>query len=366
MAVAGYFERRGLSTRPEQVILAPGSKVLLAAIIAVAGGDVLVPQPCWLTYAAQARLFRQRCHRVPAPAGYGGVPEPDALRRAISRARRNGANPRLLVMTLPDNPTGTLAPPDIVFEVCEVAEREGITIVSDEIYRDLVFDPKRTPVRSAAEMLPARTVVTTGLSKSLGLGGWRIGAARFPDGHLGRELRDGVLAIGSVLWSCMVGPMQEVARYAFTEPPEVTDHVRRCRKVHGALARRVREIMVAAGASCSAPAGGFYVYPDFEDMRAELASSGILDSGTLQQHLLRDYGIAVMGGHHFGEEPERLRLRAATSMLCGETDAQRQQTLSAADPLEVPHVQAVLSTLAEAIGRLTMTTERELADASVT
>ena len=77
-----------------------------------------------------------------------------------------------------------------------VAAACGLAIISDEIYRDLVHDPA-TAVLSPAEAAPERTVITTGASKNLALGGWRIGVARMPPGPLGRRLRRALLGASS-------------------------------------------------------------------------------------------------------------------------------------------------------------------------
>jgi len=180
-AVAGYFARRRLETDASQIVVAPGSKPLLLAIVAAVPGDVLLPRPSWVTYAPQAALLDRKVRLVDIPEECGGVPEPARLVEAIAGFRAAGGAPRLLVVTLPDNPTGTTAPPQLVRALCEIAEREDLVIVSDEIYRDILFDAA-TGVLSPAEVLPERTIITTGLSKSLALGGWRIGAARFPAG----------------------------------------------------------------------------------------------------------------------------------------------------------------------------------------
>jgi aspartate aminotransferase len=350
-AAASYFERRRMPTDPDQLIVAPGSKALLMAVIAAVPGDVLLPRPCWVTYPSQARFLRRRYHTIPVPAGYGGVPDPVSLRRAIGWARAEGGNPGLLVLTVPDNPTGTLAPPEAVRAVCAVAEQEHLVIVSDEIYRDLVFDPT-TPMLSPAEVAPDRTVVTTGLSKSLALGGWRIGVARFPDSERGHEVRHRVLAIASEVWSTLAGPMQQVAEYAFSEPPELRAHVVRSAELHGAVAGRVHQILSAVGASCRPPSAGFYVYPDFEGRRKALATRGVVDSASLESHLLERYGIAVLGGQHFADCPRALRFRAATSQLYGDTEDQRRATFRAKDPLREPQVARVLTRLADAFADL--------------
>ncbi|WP_019632592.1 pyridoxal phosphate-dependent aminotransferase [Actinomadura atramentaria] len=348
---AGYFARRGLPTAPDQVLLGPGAKALLLAVLAAVPGDVVLPTPCWVTYAPQTRLLGRRAVRVRAPEGCGGVPDPDGLARAVPAARAAGADPRLLVLTLPDNPTGALAPPGLVRDVCAVAARFGLLVVSDEIYRDLLHDPAAA-VLSPAEALPERTVVLTGLSKSLSLGGWRVGVVRFPDGSGGRTLRERVTALASESWSALAGPQQEVARVAFAEPPEVRDHVRASARLHGAVTAAVASLFRAAGARCPEPGGGFYLYPDLEALRPVLASRGVVDSPSLQRMLLDDFGVAVLGGHNFGDDPGALRFRAATSLLHGATPKERRAVLRAADPVAAPPVARALTRLRAVLGEL--------------
>lgn len=349
-AVAGYFARRRLPTAPEQVILAPGSKPLLAALQLIVPGDVILPRPCWNTYAPQAELAGHAVLRVAVPESCGGIPEPAALDEAVRAARSAGRDPRLLILTLPDNPTGTLAPPDLVRQVCAVARAHDLLIVSDEIYRDLIHDPA-TPMLSPAEVAPERTVVTTGLSKSLALGGWRIGAARFPEGGYGTGLKDAVAAVASEIWSTLAGPMQQVAAYAFAEPPEIQAHLAASARLHGTVAHAVYRIMRGAGATCREPGAGFYVYPDFEPRRADLARLGVRASASLQECLLDKYGVAVLGGHHHGDDEGALRFRAATSMLYGDTPEQRLAALSSPDPPALPHIARVLAVLEESLAK---------------
>ncbi|WP_369218252.1 pyridoxal phosphate-dependent aminotransferase [Streptomyces flavofungini] len=350
-AVAGYFARRALPTGADQIVLAPGSKPLLMALQLALPGDVLLPAPAWNTYAPQAAYAGKRAIGVPVPVGCGGIPEPAALRTALTRARTTGREPGSLVLTLPDNPTGTLAPADLVREVCEVAAAEDLVIISDEIYRDVLHYPAASYL-SPAEIAPERTVITTGLSKSLGIGGWRIGAARFPAGELGRQLRDGVVSAASELWSTLAGPMQHVAAYAFAEPPEVVGRLRDAARLHGAVARAVHRIALGAGADCRPPTGAFYVYPDFGPMRAELAARGVTDSASLARRLLEESGVVVLGGHLLGDDPEALRFKAATSLLYGDEEQQRE-ALAAADPVRLPHIAAQLTRIAVAFAGLT-------------
>jgi aspartate aminotransferase len=344
-AVSGYFDRRGLPTCAADVVLAPGSKPLLLALVAAVPGDVVLARPAWVSYAPQARLLGRRVIDVPIPAEAGGVPDPDLLPIALAKARAAGADPRILILTAPDNPTGTTAGPELVRRVVGTAEREDLLLVSDEIYRDVLFD-EAAPYLSPGEVAPDRTVVVTGLSKSLSLGGWRIGAARFPADPAGRALRDRVLGVASQIWSNAPGPMQAVAEYAFDEPAGLVAHRRASTRLHAAVTRAVHAALADAGALVRVPTGGFYVYPDLAPLAHDLARLGVRSSHDLEEYLLDAHGIAVLGGHHGGDDRSALRFRAATSLLHGRTDDERWAALTAEDPLALPWV-------ADAIERLT-------------
>lgn len=340
-AAAGYFTRRGLPTDPDQIVYAPGSKSLLFALLAAIPGDVVLPRPSWVSYAAQAELAGKQVISVPIAASAGGVPDPSALASKLSVARAAGRTPGALVLTTPDNPTGTIADAALMRAVVEVAESYGLWIVSDEIYRDLAYEPRS--VTSPSGLLPERTVITTGLSKAMALGGWRIGLARLPEGA--SSLRDEVIGIGSEVWSSLAVPMQTVAEHVLAEPPTITTHVAASRRLHASVARAVHDSFVAAGASCRAPQGAFYLYPDLESFRAGLPYQITQHATMFAEYLLDQYGLGVLTGSAFGDDPGALRFRVATSLLYGETDEERWAALESEDPLAVPWI-------ADALGRL--------------
>lgn len=318
-AAAGYWTRRGLPTEPSQVIAGPGSKSLLYASLLAIGGDVVVPRPSWVSYAQQAELLGRRAVFVPAAAG--GVADPSLV--------RPGA--RAMVVTLPDNPTGLVASPGTVRAACEVAREHDMVVVSDEIYRDLAYGPEFV---SPAQLAPERTVVTTGLSKNLALGGWRIGVARFPAG----PLRDRVLAVASELWSCPAVPVQAAAALAFTEPARLRSYVDTARVLYERINRAVADRFAAAGALVDAPQAAFYSYPDL----APLVSG---PAAEVAGRLLAEHGLALLPGTEFGEPPDSLRFRVATGQLTGETDDQRRAALDSADPLGLPWIAGALDRL---------------------
>ncbi len=351
-AAAGYWARRGLPTSATSVVCGPGSKPLLFGLQLAIGADVAVPKPSWVSYAAQASMLGARTHFVPVPPGQGGICDPAGLARAVEAARENGRRIGSVVVTLPDNPTGRLARPGTMRELCDVAAAYDLIIISDEIYRDLVHDPL-APFPSPTAFAPERTVVTTSLSKSLALGGWRIGVARLPDSPSARGLRDRLLGIGSEIWSASAVPIQRAAALAFSEPPEITQRIARSRSLHATVAHAVADRFAAAGLVVPAPEAAFYLYPDFAPWRVHLRGRyGICTGAGLARHLLDRYGMGVLPAGAFGEDAGALRVRVATGLLYGETPAQRESALAAADPLTRPWITAALARLEEILADL--------------
>jgi aspartate aminotransferase len=207
-------------------------------------------------------------------------------------------------------------------------------------------------VRSPAEYLPERTYVTSGLSKNMALGGWRIGFVRFPQTDTGRAAREALLGLASEVWSSAPAPMQHVAAHVLDEPPGVVEHIDRSRRLHRVVTTAAHRRIVAAGIGCRPPGGGFYLYPDFEPVRARLATQGVDGADAFATHLLDRFGIGVLSGAAFGDDPSALRCRIATSLLYGDTDGERREALAADDPAELPWIKQGLDRLGDAVASL--------------
>ncbi|MGD6980929.1 MULTISPECIES: pyridoxal phosphate-dependent aminotransferase [Citricoccus] len=349
-AAAGWFTRREVPTSAEQIIFAPGSKALLFALLAVLEGDLVLPAPAWVSYAAQADMVDKALLRIPIPAEAGGVPDPALLEDALQGHIAAGGKPGILLLTIPDNPTGTVASPQAVADVCAVAERYGLVVICDEIYAEVCHTGKAP---SALSYLPERTVVTSGLSKSMALGGWRIGFARVPGNDWGRELMDELIGAASEIWSSLAAPMQAVAAYVLSDPRPVTDYIARARALHARVAAAVHAVFAEAGATCRTPDAGFYLYPDFEPVRDRLDAKGISTGEQLADWLLLKHSVGILPGSAFGDETGGLRARVATSLLYGETEQQRWEALRSDDPVALPWIQEALEHLRVALSDLT-------------
>ncbi|MET8677400.1 aminotransferase class I/II-fold pyridoxal phosphate-dependent enzyme [Streptomyces sp. NPDC004647] len=351
-AACGYWSRRGLPTDSFHVAAAPGAQPLLLALLAATGGDVLLTRPCAPWYTPQARLLGRAAYHAPVPAECGGVPDPFALLETVRRVREEGGDPRVLLLSVADDPCGTVPPPELMHEACEAAIGEGLLIVSDETYRDTLHDPVSSVLLSPAEMLPQHVVVIADLGAGLVPPGWPAGIARFPGTWHGGELHAATLDALAGLRSVLAGPVAAVVAHALTEPGPVAARVAAAARLHGRLAAAIHRTVTGAGALCRPPQAGSQLYADLDPLFPALAARGITDSVELEDHLSRRLGEPVPGGHRFGDGPDSLRVRLSTGLLLGPSDEQRLRTLTAPDPLELPHVEEALRLFGSAFAEL--------------
>ncbi|MFI9028322.1 aminotransferase class I/II-fold pyridoxal phosphate-dependent enzyme [Streptomyces sp. NPDC053560] len=341
-AACGYFGRRGLVTTEDRVLAGPGAPALLLALLAAAGGDIVVSRPCAAWYAPQARLLGRAVHPAPVPAESGGVPDPFTLLEAVHRARDAGGDPKVLLLSVADDPTGTCPPPEQLHEVCEAAAGEGLWIVSDETRRDLLHDPHDTVVLSPAEMLPGSVVVLADLRVTLVPASWPAALARFPATGPGEALCAAALAALSGLATPLPGPLAAAVGHALTEPATVRERTAAAARLHGRLAAGLHRTLTEAGAVCRPPHAGNHLYADLEALRPVFAARGVTGPVALERVLAP---WAARGGHRFGDDPKALRVRLSTEALF-DPDADRSRRLLAApDPLHVPAVDASLREL---------------------
>ncbi|MET7640158.1 aminotransferase class I/II-fold pyridoxal phosphate-dependent enzyme [Streptomyces sp. NPDC005438] len=329
-AACGYWRRRGLTTAPHQVVCAAGAPGLLLALLAAPGtggrgdgptGSVLLPCPSAAWYHPPIRLLGRRPELCPIPADFGGVPDPVALRQTVRRQRRAGDTPTVLLLSVADDPTGTAVPPEALREVCEVAADEGLLVVSDETWRDTRHDPRGTVIVSPAEILHGHSeaVVLVDLGAALLSPPRHAAVARFPDHPRGRELARRVRELLERMQSLPTPETGAACAVALIETTPMLAERERGARLHGALARALRQTLVDAGALCRPAQLGRHLYPDFEPLRHRLRARHVEDgdqlAGALAQRLpAGDRYVAA--GELFGEDPARLRVRLSTSLLC--------------------------------------------------
>jgi aspartate/methionine/tyrosine aminotransferase len=318
-AIARFYRRRFLmDVSAQQVVIGPGSKSLLYALIMALGHKVILPQPSWVSYSSQALLAGKPVLTTPMHSECGYCLDVELVQERLEEDRATGGNPDLLVVNTPHNPTGTMMSPDEAGALGELARAEKLTVVCDEIYALVTHG--RVPHASVAQHYPEGSIVLGGLSKQLSLGGWRFGLAILPPGRAGETLRQTLQNIAQSIWSCVAAPVQHAALVAYGDSPEIDDYVKLCACMHAHRTQYLYTRLAEAGIDCIQPAGAFYVYPSFRKWSEPLAAKGVNTSDDLAAFLLERYELAALPGTAFGSPPSELSLRLSSSYLDAETD----------------------------------------------
>ncbi len=308
-AVAKHQHRLlGTDVDGVDVLVAPGSKLIIYALQMTVAGDLLLPTPSWVSYAPQAAMLGQNVIPVSASLSQNGFSlSANELEQTILRSRKAGQNPTKLLINYPSNPTGLTIPVDCMQEIAQVCIKHNICIIADEIYGRLTFNGG---YRSISEFAPDHTVVTTGLSKHLSLGGWRLGVGIIPKAIEG--LFDALSGVASETWSCVAAPIQIAAIDAYAGHDDIETFITDSTAIHTAVTQFVAGELRRSGIACFDAQGGFYVWPDFNALAANAKNNQPVTSEDLAKQLITQEGIVVLPGTAFGEAPNQLLLRLST------------------------------------------------------
>lgn len=303
-AVASYHARvNGIRRTADDVIIGPGSKELMFILQLVYYGDLVIPAPSWVSYSPQASIIGRQIQRVDTRAENGWRLQPEELE---ALCLEDPTRPRLLILNYPNNPVGTSYTSDELIGLARVARHYGMIVLSDEIYGELHFDGEHD---SIARYYPEGTVISSGLSKWAGAGGWRLGTFLFPPSL--RWLLDAIAVVASETFTTTSAPIQYAAIRAYEGGPEIDEYLARSRRILKALGPALATRLRETGCSLPEPQGGFYLFPDFSAHRNKLESQGILTSRQLCERLLNDVGVACLPGTDFGRPATEFTLRLA-------------------------------------------------------
>ncbi|MEM9533937.1 MAG: aminotransferase class I/II-fold pyridoxal phosphate-dependent enzyme [Pseudomonadota bacterium] len=315
-AVAAYYsDHLALDVSPEQVLIGPGSKLLLYALQMTLGAPLYLPAPSWVSYAPQAELLGLPIRHIPGRVEDDYALDFAALDDALAR---DPAPAKLLIVNTPGNPTGRMLPQVAVEQLAALARRHQLTVASDEIYFRLAG--AQHAHQSPATAYPEGTFVFGGLSKHLSLGGWRLGVMIAPKTTFGAECLNAMNVIASETWSCVSAPVQHAAVAAYQNSPELESHINDCAKIHEWRTTWLYEQLCELGIRSTQPMGAFYLTVNFDSFREGLRSREVLTSTDLANHLLAEHHIATLPCADFGLPPETLSLRLASSYLDMEDD----------------------------------------------
>lgn len=341
-AVASYVRRRlGIDRVADDVIIGPGSKELLFLLLLVFDGEIVIPTPGWGSWGAQVRVLGREAMFVHARAEAGFLVRPEDIDAALSRAPQR---PRLLLLNYPSSPTGLTYRPEELEAFAEIARRHNLFVLSDEVYGELHHKGQHV---SLARYHPDGTIVSTGLSKWVGAGGWRLGCFVFPERL--RPLADAMERVASETYSSTSMPIQRAATVAFEGSDDIERYLAQVRRLLSALGRVTARRLEAKGLRCAQPSGGFYVFADFGPV---WTADNTSTSRHLVERLVDEAGVALVPGSAFGRPLEELTARLAYVDFDGAKALSAVGVIPKEQPLDETFLRRHCSPVIEAVERI--------------
>ena len=296
--VAKYHSKKNLYNYSEDnVIIGPGSKELIFQCQMVTEMPLLLPKPSWVSYEPQAKILKKDVNWIDTSKNTNWHLSAHALK---DYCKNNEYKSQLLILNSPNNPTGTNN--EELEELSKICKENNIIVISDEIYTELDFNGN---YHSISHFYPEGTIISSGLSKWCGAGGWRLGTLTFP-----KELKiiyDSVRSLSSETFTSVSAPIQYAAVKAYTE--DHSEYLNNSRTILKKVADFVYDQLSEIGIECIRPQGGFYILCDFSKI---IKHNNIINNATtLCEQVLQNTGFAMLPGKNFGIEDEKLITRMA-------------------------------------------------------
>ena len=289
--VAKYTsKKKNYDYKSESVIIGPGSKELMFLLHVIFDGEIILPAPSWVSYAPQAILGRNKTQILQTKRENNWFPTALEIEEIVLKDKNKNY---LLFLNSPNNPSGQIC--ENLKEIANITEKYNLIILSDEIYSELTF---KDNYQSISNFCPEKTIVSTGLSKWCGAGGWRLGYFLVPDSLI--EIKNMINVLASETFSAVSAPIQYAAIKAYEN--DHSNYINKSRNILCAVGNYVYENLKSNKVLINKPQGGFYLMPEFLNKKFN-SSSEMCDS------ILNDTGVALLPGTDFGFDQTRMLAR---------------------------------------------------------
>jgi aspartate aminotransferase len=327
-AVAEFHRRRdGVEATAANVMVGPGSKELMFLLQLVYYGELIVPSPCWVSYVPQARILGRKVNVIHTRYEDRWRITAEMLAHHFER-EQDTYRPRVLILNYPGNPEGCSYSEKELQELADVALRYRLILLSDEIYGQLNYRGEHVSIN---RFLPDQTIVSSGLSKWCGAGGWRLGTFTFPTCM--DWLLEAMAAVASETFTSVSAPIQYASVSAFKGGAEIENYLWHARRILKMIGQRGAGMLNEAGIRVHTPVGGFYLFLDFGPHKRRLHERGINDGVKLCETLLQETGVAVLPGAAFSRPAQELTARLAFVDFDGAAALSASQRIALDDPL---------------------------------
>ena len=276
--------------KSQNIIVGPGSKELMFLLQLLFDGEILLPAPSWVSYKPQAIIGRNKFHFIDTNRDNNWFPSPDSIEKIVSQ---NKNKKYLLFLNSPNNPCGLNC--ENLEELSSIIKKYNLIVLSDEIYSDLTFENN---YQSISEFCPEQTIISNGLSKWCGAGGWRLGYFVIPDKL--SNLIDSLKVLASETFTSVNSPIQYAAISAFENDHDL--YLKKSRNILKSLGNYMFENLKSNNVLISKPQGGFYIMPEFLNKK-------FISSEKLCEDILDNTGVASLPGSDFGFNSHKMIIR---------------------------------------------------------
>ena len=317
-AIANFHEEKeGKNWQAENIIIGSGSKILLFCVMAAfEQAEILLPAPSWVSYEPQGQLAGHKVTWLNTTFENKWHLTPEQLDQYCAE-RKTTNIPLILVLNYPSNPTGQTYNSVELFALAAVMRKHNVIVIADEIYSLLSYNKDYSTL---ADYYPEGCIVSSGLSKWCGAGGWRLGFMHIPQQL--ENLLSTVIGVASETYSCAPSPIQIAATKAYSSLSITDSFITKQIDVLSDISEYCTKALNDIGINVHAAEGGFYLFPDFSAFTEKLKGRGIKTSAQLTAILMEETGIALLPGSAFGMSKNSLTTRLAFVDFDGE------QTLS--------------------------------------
>ena len=290
-AIADYLNKTNDNNfNKEDIVIGPGTKELMFLTQIAFDGEVLLPAPSWVSYLPQALIAKNKVHWIQTTSDSDWFPTADQLENKIKNIKKKNL---LLFINSPNNPSGTVC--KNLQEIAEIAKKHKLIILSDEIYSQLTFDDQH---KSISNYYPEGTIISTGLSKWCGAGGWRLGFFAIPNQI--KELKNSLKILCSESFTSVSAPIQYAAVEAYKG--DHSAYLSAVKKILSLVGSYAYENLKSNVINVTKPEGGFYLFPEFTNAKFSSSSEMCKD-------ILKKTGVALLPGSDFGLDSRKMLAR---------------------------------------------------------
>jgi len=282
VAISKYeSKKKNKNFSSEQIIIGPGSKELMFLLHVSFDGEIILPAPSWVSYQPQSIIAGNKFHWIQTSAENNWYPTAESLEELVLKNKEKNY---LLILNSPNNPSGQVC--KNIKEISEIVKKYKIIVLSDEIYSELTFDENYD---SMSNFCSEQVIVSNGLSKWCGAGGWRLGYFVIPNAL--SKLKNSMKVLASETFSAVSAPIQFAAISAFNN--DHTDYILKSKKILKGIGEYVYNNLKSNNVIMNKPMGGFYLMPEFLNKKFNTSAEMCTD-------LLNKKGVAILPGSDFG------------------------------------------------------------------